>query len=334
MFMKGFTYGFDGRRGMYRTPEAALSMERMAALGGDWAALAFIVTQDSFSSTVIRPDYRYTVTDRDILTAVERLHALGLKVCLKPVVNCADGIWRAHISFPEPETGRKDYWQEWFSSYTAFLTHYAEIAEDAGCEMFCVGCEMLGTEAQEAHWRNAIAAVRQVYSGPLVYNTNHGHEDDLTWWDAVDYIGTSAYYRVGRVPGDTLENMTAVWRAHIDSLRALSERNGGKQILFMEIGCRSARGCAMMPWDFSHRDFPYDEEEQARFYESCFRAMWNEPWFAGFFWWDWYTFLPSRSPETGFSIVGKKAEEVVKAWYALPRELPAGGESSAAGRNQ
>ena len=43
MFIKGFTYGFDGRKGAYRTPEAALSMERMAALGGDWAALAFTV---------------------------------------------------------------------------------------------------------------------------------------------------------------------------------------------------------------------------------------------------------------------------------------------------
>lgn len=316
MFIKGFTYGFDGKRGDYRTEEAAVSMERLAALGSDWAALAFVVKQDSFSSTVIRPDYRYTVTDKDVAAAADKLHALGLKVCMKPMVNCADGVWRANINFPEAEIGDKNYWKEWFSSYTAFLCHYAEIAEETGCEMFCVGCEMLGTEHKEDYWRKAIGEVRKIYHGPITYNTNHGKEFGVKWWDAVDYIGTSAYYGVGKVPGDSLENMTAVWNEQKERLAELSRINGGKQIIFMEIGCRSARGCAMMPYDFSHREFPYDEDEQANFYESCMLSMWDEPWFAGFFWWDWYTKIPERTPEMGFSIVGKKAEQIIKEWYA------------------
>ena len=317
MFIKGFTYGYNGHRGDYRTPEAEISMERMASLGCDWTALAFSVVQDSYTSTLIRPDYRYTVTDKDVSFAVGRLHALGLKVCMKPMINCADGIWRARIHFPD-DTGRRNYWDEWFSSYTAFLCHFAEIAEDTGCEMFCVGCEMLGTEAKEDKWRDAIAQVRKIYHGPLVYNTNHGSENCVAWWDAVDYIGTSAYYRVAQVPGDSVEHMISAWDARKDLLRDLSLKHG-RQVIFMEIGCRSARGCAMMPYDFSHREFPYDEDEQARFYESCFRSMWNEDWFAGFFWWDWYTKLPSRDMETGFSIAGKKAEQVVRQWYALDR---------------
>ena len=83
-------------------------------------------------------------------------------------------------------------------------------------------------------------------------------------------------------PGDDLETMVAGWDRQKASLRKLSEKLG-KQVLFMEIGCRSAQGCAMMPYDFSHREFSYDEEEQARFYESCFQSMWKEDWFAGFF---------------------------------------------------
>ncbi len=320
MFIKGFTYGFDGRRGAYRTEEAAVSMERLAGLGGDWAALAFVVHQDSFSSTIIRPDYRYTVTDKDVATAADKLHALGLKVCMKPIVNSADGVWRANIYFPEREWGDKDYWKEWFDCYTAFLCHYAEIAEETGCEMFCVGCEMLGTEHKVDYWRKAIEEVRKIYHGPIVYNTNHGKEFNVKWWDACDYIGTSAYYGVGKVPGDSMENMKAEWDKQKERLAELSRINGGKQIIFMEIGCRSAKGCAMMPYDFSHKEFPYDEDEQANFYESCFRSMWNEPWFAGYFWWDWYTKIPQRDPEMGFSIVGKKAEAVVKEWYAKNRD--------------
>jgi len=319
MFIKGFTYGFNGRRGMYQTEKAALSMDRMAALGGDWAALAFVILQDSFSSTLIRPDYRFTVTDKDVTVAVKRLHERGLKVCMKPMINSADGLWRAYISFPDEISFRRDYWKEWFDSYTAFLCHYAEIAEETGCEMLCVGCEMLGTEHREKEWRAAIEAVRKIYHGPLVYNTNHGKEFGVKWWDALDYIGTSAYYGVGKTPGDSLENMMAEWEKQKARLSQLSQENGGKQIIFMEIGCRSARGCAMMPYDFLHKEFPYDEDEQARFYESCMKTMWNESWFAGFFWWDWYTYLPENTPEMGFSIVDKKTEAVVRAWYAKPR---------------
>ncbi len=187
--------------------------------------------------------------------------------------------------------------------------------------MFCVGCEMLGTERKEEYWRRAIEAVRSVYTGPLVYNTNHGKEAFVKWWDAVDYIGTSAYYRVASVPGDSIKNMKTAWDGYKKELKAVSDANGGKQIIFMEIGCRSARGCAMMPYDFTHREFPYDEDEQASFYESCFLSMWDEPWFAGFFWWDWYTKLPDKHPETGFSIAGKKAEAVVKEWYAKNRNI-------------
>ena len=181
--------------------------------------------------------------------------------------------------------------------------------------MFCVGCEMLGTERKEELWRETIAAVRQVYHGKLVYNTNHGKEDGVRWWDAVDYIGTSAYFRVAAEPGASLESMKARWDEYRTHLAEISGKNGGKTILFMEIGCRSALGCAMMPWDFSHREFPYSEEEQANFYESCLRSVWEEEWFGGMFWWDWYTKLPEKTPETGFSIVGKKAEETVKTWY-------------------
>lgn len=319
MFCKGFTYGFDGHRGDYQTPEAAASMERLAALGGDWTALAFVVNQDTFYSTQIRPDFRYTVTDKDVATAANKMHELGLKVCMKPIVNCSDSTWRANISFPEHDYGKIDYWKEWFESYTAFLCHYAEIAEDTGCEMFCVGCEMLGTEAQESYWRDTIAEVRKIYHGPLVYNTNHGKEFGINWWDAVDYIGTSAYYKVADIPCETKENMKKCWDVQKERLAKLSAENNGKQIIFMEIGCRSASGCAMMPYDFTHTDFPYDEDEQANFYESSFESMWDEPWFAGYFWWDWYTKLPQTNPEMGFSIVGKKTEEIVKNWYKKAR---------------
>jgi hypothetical protein len=78
-----------------------------------------------------------------------------------------------------------------------------------------------------------------------------------------------------------------------------------------------------MPWDFTHKDFPWDEDEQANFYNSCLRTFFDEPWFAGFFWWEWTTKvydIDKSSSDESFNVYGKKAEKVLKEWYSKPRD--------------
>lgn len=319
MWIKGFTYGWMARRGAYRTEKAIQSQDKLFGLGVNWICLAFPVMQQTFSSTRIYFDYRTTITDKDLIFVINRAHERGIKVCLKPVINCEDGMWRAYIDFPDGDMlGRDRYWNEWFESYCAFLCHYAELAQDTGCEMFCIGCEMSGTERKEEHWRSLIEKVRGIYKGPIVYNTNHGREDMVNWFDAVDYIGISAYYKVGRKPSDSKESMLTVWN-RVNSRMEELYRKYNKQIIFMEIGCRSAKGCAMMPWDFVHKDLPWDEDEQAVFYESCLEACHDKKWFAGPFWWDWsieiYDTREEAMQDRGFNIHLKKAEKVVKKYY-------------------
>jgi len=321
LFIKGFTYGWCSKRGEYRTPEAFDSMTRLKDnTGSEWIALSFWTYQDRFYSTDISFDYGFTVTDRDIEIAVKNAHDMGLKVCLKPVVNLRDGVWRAHVNFPEPEfEGSKyDYWNKWFSSYTNFMSHYAELAEEFKCEMLCIGCEMVGTERKVDHWAKLIEKIRKIYSGPIIYNANHGSEDGVEWFDLVDIIGTSAYYPVGSKPGDSEANMVSNWLKVKGDIERLHLKFG-KQVVFMEIGCRSAHGCAMMPWDFTHTDLPFDEEEQANFYNSVMKVFWDEPWFSGFFWWDWMANLydiKDAKKDKGFNIYGKKAGDILKDWYS------------------
>lgn len=319
MWIKGFTYGWMSKRGAYRTENAISSQDLLFDTGINWMCLAFHVNQKSFSSAEIFFDYRSTVTDRDIAFAAGRAHERGIKVCLKPVINCSDGMWRAYINFPDSDMSGKDrYWDSWFEHYTAFLCHYAELAQDTGCEMFCVGCEMSGTERKEAHWRELLGRIREIYSGPVVYNTNHGREEDVKWFDAVDYIGTSAYYNVGKAPGASKAAMLEEWKKVGTGMKRLSGKLG-KQVIFMEIGCRSAKGCAAMPYDFIHQEFEWSEEEQADFYDSCLAAFHKEEWFAGAFWWDWstevYQTVDEARKNKGFDIHLKKAEKILREWY-------------------
>ena len=319
MDIKGYTYGYKSKRKSLVTEDAKHSRQLLIETGINWVCLAFSIKIKNYHSTEILFDFANDPTDLEILKVIKEFHEKGIKVCLKPMIDCKDGMWRALVNFPDESMfGQDPYWKAWFDSYTAYMTYYAELAEYAGCEMLCIGCEMLGTERKDEYWRRLIAETRKVYSGKLVYNTNHGKEDRITWVDALDYLGTSAYYPVAKVPGDSLENMTREWEKIAAHLGTLSEKIG-KKIIFMEIGCRSAKGCAMMPWDFIHGEFPADEDEQANFFESCLTVMHDKPWFEGFFWWDWsvniYDTKEEAQKDADFHIHLKKAEEVLKEWY-------------------
>lgn len=312
-FIKGFSYGFMAKRGEYASGQALESLKKLRDTGTEWIALCLVVNQDTYHSTDIRFDYNETPTDLELIQIIHEAHQLGFKVCFKPMINCHDHVWRARISFPD----EGDYWDKWFHSYGGFLKHYGELATYTQCEMFCLGCEMIGTEPQESHWRTLISEIKNIYKGPLIYNANHGKEDNIAWWDLVDYLGTSAYYPVASEGGASEEEMIMNWEQVAKRVEALHKRYQ-KPIVFMEIGCRSARGCATMPWDFTETHLPHDENEQARFYSSCMKVFSHQPWFKGYFWWDWKHILHERETaptNDDFAIYGKKAEDVLRTWY-------------------
>jgi len=162
LFCKGYTWGFFSRPGELLSDAAKASMERLASNGLNWICIPVNGWQETFASTTVFSLYGRTQTDAEITHAVQMAKSLGLKVCLKPMVNCLDGAWRARIDFPTEECG---YWEKWFRSYTNFMRYYAKMAESLHCEMLCTGCEMAGMDKQSAHCRAMIRSVREVYSG-------------------------------------------------------------------------------------------------------------------------------------------------------------------------
>lgn len=314
--INGYTYGYMAYRGEMRSPQALFSRDRMYEIGNNWVCLAVASYQKTYNSTEINPSFSRTPSERDIINFVEDAHRRGVKVCLKPMVNTEDGVWRAYISFPDLHIGDVNYyWNKWFESYREFILNYAELAQELGCEMLCIGCEMIGTENRQAEWLDLIEKVRNIYSGKLVYNANHHREDAEQWFDVLDYIGTSAYYPVGE-DGLDKDKMIAKWneiRWRLDAIAA--QRN--KKYLFMEIGCRSAKNCATEPWDFNTH-MEVSMEEQKLFYETCLEVFTKSPYFGGVFWWDWPTTLypiDTALQDTSYCIYGKPAEEVLKKYY-------------------
>jgi hypothetical protein len=327
-FVKGFSWGTFGQNGDYSSQKAKESMKLLAETNANCASIVFSITMPAKNSTEILFDKTnpYMASDDDVRNAIKSAKVNNLKVILKPTVNCSDGTWRAHIN--------PNDWNLWWQNYTAVMVHYAKLAQDTNCQMFCIGCEMVSAEDAESYWRAMIAEIRKNYKGPLVYNTNHGREGKISWWDAVDVIGISAYYPVGtsNIAAALAEDMNNIdnkssvkqmkknWEPIRRNLRELAIK-WNRPILFAEIGVRSTKGSSAVPWEY-YNDWPYDADEQARYYQAALETFWDEPWFAGFAWWAWHSHLYHKEHAAGdrsFCPYGKPAEQIVKDWYSKQR---------------
>lgn len=310
--MRGMTYGFCAWPGVLQGKEAKKSLLKLVETGTDWIALAFQVYMDDAFSTNIYYDFERSTTDEDLICIINEAHKNGLKVCLKPIVDCKDGTWRAEINLTENE------WHIWFKSFIAMNTHYAKIAERTECEMYCIGCEMISSESYCDLWNKVIITVKELYSGLLIYNANHGSETLYEWINELDYYGVSAYIPLSNRENDSLQAMVDSWNSYKIILKDIYKKFN-KPIVFIEVGCRNEWGCSCHPWDYNvESGIETCDEEQAKFYESCFETFWKEPWFAGCFWWSWDAELYKKEDakyDKSFNIYGKLAEDVVKRWY-------------------
>lgn len=338
-FIKGFSWGWPGVRGQYLGDEPAQSMNKLAETGADWVCINFSTEMETFDN----PQFTFSdanvkmVSDAELRRAVQLARDNGLKVILKPVVNVQDGTWRAWIKFNEAD-GDKDMvkWNLWWSNFRRFVLHYAALAEETGCEMFCAGCEMESTEDFQLRWRDLITEIRHRYGGPVTYNANHGREDKIAWFDALDIISLSSYFPVGaddvlaaetagleNLPPSscTLEALKLRWEPVRRRLKSIS-RQFDRPILFIEMGVCNCRGCTAAPWTHQSPDMVYDADEQARYYQAALETFWGEKWFMGFAWWHWSSHLYDRqnaAADISFDIYGKPAEDIVRHWYGRTR---------------
>ena len=109
MFIKGVSFGFMGKNGYYRSEVGQREADNICATGAKWVALIVTVAQERYSSTRMFADYVYTPSDVELASMVRKFHAAGVKVMLKPMIECLDSVWRGNIRFPEKQmmiTGR------------------------------------------------------------------------------------------------------------------------------------------------------------------------------------------------------------------------------------
>ena len=304
-YIKGVTFAPFIGRGCLDKKETRQSFELMLERTGcDLVILVPNGLQDTPQSEEIDFSSEATVSDAELESFIGFAHSKGVRVALKPTVNCRNGTWRAHICFFEEDVPCEPKWGNWFRAYSRFQCHFAALAERTGCELFIAGCEMVQSEHRETEWRQVIADIRKVYSGPVSYNTDKYQEHNVSWWDAVDVISSSGYYPIGD------------WERQLDRIEAVVKRFG-KPFFFAECGCMSVQGSNLVPNDWSVRG-EADPQGQADWYRAMFAACEKRSWVGGFALWDWRSRLcPESAAEAdkGYGIFAKPAEKIVREYY-------------------
>ena len=267
-------------------------------------------------------------------STIDLIHAKGMKVQLRPMLECKDGYGRLGVWMNkdrERMPGRvSDGRTRWFASMRERSVYYARIAERTKCELFCLDSELDKMVEENAKWKSVVAAVRGVYSGPVTScHTLHTGEVDFLaflakkdhWFYDLDFLSIS-YYCPARRKDEagkalTVDDMVKNLAGAHARMKAIADAMG-RPIIFGECGCSSTQDGAKSP---SGILTVVDEDEQANYMEALFRVFAHEPCCRGFHWWKWDQNSPTKPDSTregtlarDFTFRGKKAEAVFRRW--------------------
>lgn len=293
------------------------SLGNLRATGANEVTLVVPFAQSNVGSTDIQRR-SFTPTDDALRSAIDAAHGMGMHVNLMPHLDPLDDKWRIYINPSDRDA--------WFNAYeSTVLFPLARIAQEKGVEMLTLGVELGGMTMRSSngsndwHWRETIRKVREIYKGALTYSAQHddpNEKADISWWDAVDDIGISAYHpAIGWNDHPSVDELRDAWKQWYDSaVKPLADRFG-KPVIFPEIGFKSTVGGHKIPAAYWVNN-GYDGQGQANAYEAIFQAFQDEPSFKGLQLWDWRS-----DPHAGgegdqsFTPQHKPAEETMRRWF-------------------
>ena len=299
----------------YATPAGTDARRALAGTGVRWAGVLNTWYMERRNANGIRPLADRSNDDDAVRRAIDEMHALGLKVMLKPHVDVEDGTWRGQIAPTDPA--------RWFESYGAFLEHHAAIAAEKNVALLCIGTELVSMSGSRyaGEWASLIARVRVIYGGLLTYAANAVEPADeftsVSFWGRLDLLGADVYTPLTDRTSPTRAELVAGWRRNryghdmVAALRNFQQAHG-KPLVFTEIGYRSGDGANRTPWDYGASMAP-DPGEQADCYAAMYEVFSGETWMKGPFWWAWDV-SPPAAGDTGYSPRGKPAEDVLRLW--------------------
>ena len=293
----------------------AVSLAALADTGANFVGLTPTWYQDTLTSDAVAPDASKTATDAGLIAMITGAHAEDMLVMLKPHVDVQTDQWRGYIAPNDVD--------DWFASYEDFIVYYAEIAEAYGVSVFVIGTELASLSGADYadEWTAVASAVDAVYNGTVTYAANDEEYQDVSFWDAVDYVGLDAYFDLGigaPAVDASYDDILAAWAPLVTAVDDwMTTERGTQRAIFTEIGYRSIEGAHIEPWD-SWRTGTLSEQAQADCYRAALEAWTGSAYIDAMAFWAWPVDLATDVGgdvlTTGYSPYGKAAEDVLREY--------------------
>ena len=194
-----------------------------------------------------------TARDEDILDLLSWINGAGLDAEMAIQLHVAEEYektYGGHRSFVKP-----DSIDEWFSSYTDLIVHYARLAEQGGAEYFRPVVEFNTMQKETEHMNRLLDATGQVFSGGLVVaeSTNHYIYDTAPFWfgEFWDHpsvmLGLNCWASTMETQADQrlsymVERFISDWKPVVEYYRG---EFPSTPIIFSEIGCFNTDGSVL-----------------------------------------------------------------------------------------
>lgn len=286
-------------------PEVYESLDALDNTGAKYVAIIPTWYMDNKNSNNIHYVNGKSSTDEEIKNVILYAKKKGLKVMLKPHVDILDGSWRGSI---EPSSTT-----EWFESYSDFILHFADMAEENNVKIFSIGTELKSlSNTEKEKWEDLIEETDAEFRGKIIYSANWDEYKNVVFWGNLDYIGIDAYFPLSDLENpdiSQIENGWSPWMNEIESW--LNSFHSKKKVIFTEIGYRNIDYAVKAPYDYTI-DEEENQELQARAYKAFFNISKTRKWLSGVFWWAWRTEQSLPENDKTHSPQGKLAESVLR----------------------
>jgi hypothetical protein len=241
------------------------------------------------------------MTNQELLDLINHVKSFGFKVHLKIHVTPED----MPKQDMEPDVA-------WFTSFKALALNYAQLCEDNGIEVYCVGAELcqMTKAVYTSYWVDIFDSIRPIYSGKITYGAAGNYElGYIGFWDELDYIGRD-YYPAMTVYSQNQRDVMIDYIADLNTTLACG-RLHNKPVLIAETGVVAVTGVLDNPWDFSPED-PVDYDEMRVFYEVLLQLFTHKD-IVGMY--VFCLFATSIGYKASLYNKGTEVENLFRRWY-------------------
>lgn len=299
-------------------PQEDSGIPALDRIGAQWIALTpFAYMNSNTDPTIEFPSDKNWWADRpeNMLSVIADARKFGKKLVLKPHFWVEGSGWAGTLDFDSLG------WNQFEKNYSAFILRWAVFAEANDIEMFCFATELKTVVKKRPKFiKRLIKHIRKFYRGRLMYAANWDDYRRIPFWGDLDYIGVDAYFPICDSDTPTAEEVHELWKPYAEELARFAIKKR-KLIVFTEYGYRSIDKPVWKQWEIEwvSDSLNVNLQAQVNSYEGIFRAVWNEPWFAGGFLWKWYpepVHYTGLKANSDYTPQNKPAEETIYRWYS------------------